>query len=404
MPKTAAAGAPAIQFERIHAQATESVRRDARRVRDLADRFRGEYREQPRGLDATSRAGRSRPPASRRATARGNRTRPPPPSGSASVTRMSAASSGCCSPASSGSTSPLARWSWWLTTWPARIRRSRADAWTSGRSRSAAGPLRIIQAQEGERQRLAEEVHDGPAQVLTNAIFQVEYLDRVIDDSPETAHAELAFLRTMLREGLDEVRCFITELRPPTIDVGLEQAITEPGPTSRPARHRRRRVGARHRRACSCRGEGTDAADRAGSSPERSQARGRQPGAHQRRGRSPRHRRQRSGLRRDAPGIGASRNFGLQFMRERAELMEFVSFTSSPARGRGRASCSSPGALSNTGGSLTWLPWRPRPKISPRQRMARWRRPWSRPGENKEETQERRHGGDRRATGRRRAS
>src|SRR5207249_1217682 len=47
----------------------------------------------------------------------------------------------------------------------------------------AAISLKIIQAQEGERQHLAEEVHDGPAQVLTNAIFQVEYLDRVIDDN-----------------------------------------------------------------------------------------------------------------------------------------------------------------------------------------------------------------------------
>lgn len=93
----------------------------------------------------------------------------------------------------------------------------------------AAISLKIIQAQEGERQRLAEAVHDGPAQVLTNAIFQVEYLDRVIDDSPETARAELAFLRTMLREGLDDVRSFITALRPPSVDVGLKQAISDAG-------------------------------------------------------------------------------------------------------------------------------------------------------------------------------
>jgi two-component system sensor histidine kinase DegS len=93
----------------------------------------------------------------------------------------------------------------------------------------SAGPLRIIQAQEAERQRLAEEIHDGPAQVLTNAIFQVEYLDRVIDGSPRTAHAELSFLRTMLREGLDEVRGFIAALRPPAVDVGLAKALAEQG-------------------------------------------------------------------------------------------------------------------------------------------------------------------------------
>jgi signal transduction histidine kinase len=56
----------------------------------------------------------------------------------------------------------------------------RATEPTPLRGRSLAGShlMKIIHAQEGERQRLAEAVHDGPAQVLTNAIFQVEYLDR----------------------------------------------------------------------------------------------------------------------------------------------------------------------------------------------------------------------------------
>jgi two-component system sensor histidine kinase DegS len=91
----------------------------------------------------------------------------------------------------------------------------------------AAVQLRVIGAQEGERQRLAEEIHDGPAQVLTNAIFQVEYVDRVLDSSPDTARSEIAFLRTMLRDGLDEVRGFISSLRPPVVDMGLAQAIAD---------------------------------------------------------------------------------------------------------------------------------------------------------------------------------
>lgn len=91
----------------------------------------------------------------------------------------------------------------------------------------AAMGLRIVQAQEDERQRMAEDIHDGPAQVLTNAIFQVEYLDRMLTPSETDAHAEIAFLRDMLRDGLDEVRAFITDLRPPTTDVGLAAAIAE---------------------------------------------------------------------------------------------------------------------------------------------------------------------------------
>ena len=91
----------------------------------------------------------------------------------------------------------------------------------------AAMSLRIVQAQEGERQRMAEDIHDGPAQVLTNAIFQVEYLDRILEPHDPSEHAELAFLRDMLRNGLDEVRALIADLRPPMVDVGLAAAIAD---------------------------------------------------------------------------------------------------------------------------------------------------------------------------------
>jgi two-component system sensor histidine kinase DegS len=99
----------------------------------------------------------------------------------------------------------------------------------------AATALRIIQAQEQERQRLAEEIHDGPAQVLTNAIFQVEYLDRVVAGSgtgaktatSSQARTELALLRSMLRDGLEEVRGFIATLRPPAVEVGLAAALRD---------------------------------------------------------------------------------------------------------------------------------------------------------------------------------
>jgi two-component system sensor histidine kinase DegS len=99
----------------------------------------------------------------------------------------------------------------------------------------AATALRIIQAQEQERQRLAEEIHDGPAQVLTNAIFQVEYLDRVVAGSgtgarsatSSQARTELALLRSMLRDGLEEVRGFIATLRPPAVEVGLATALRD---------------------------------------------------------------------------------------------------------------------------------------------------------------------------------
>jgi two-component system, NarL family, sensor histidine kinase DegS len=88
--------------------------------------------------------------------------------------------------------------------------------------------MRIVEAQESERSRLALEVHDGPAQVLSNAIFQVEFIERVIDTDERAARTELRFLRDLLRRELGSVRTFISQLRPPALDeLGLEGAISD---------------------------------------------------------------------------------------------------------------------------------------------------------------------------------
>jgi two-component system sensor histidine kinase DegS len=88
--------------------------------------------------------------------------------------------------------------------------------------------VRVVEAQEAERQRLAQEVHDGPAQALTNAIFQVEYIERLLDRDPVAARGEMRFLRDRLRRELADVRTFITQLRPPLLDeIGLYGAIRD---------------------------------------------------------------------------------------------------------------------------------------------------------------------------------
>lgn len=88
--------------------------------------------------------------------------------------------------------------------------------------------MRIVQAQEAERSRLAQEVHDGPAQALSNAIFQVEYIERVLNEDVRMAAGELRFLRELLRRELGEVRTFISHLRPPLLDeLGLDGSIMD---------------------------------------------------------------------------------------------------------------------------------------------------------------------------------
>ena len=86
----------------------------------------------------------------------------------------------------------------------------------------------VIEAQEAERSRLAREVHDGPAQALSNAIFQVEHVERIVESDPTLARAELRSLRDMLRRQLGEVRAVVSQLRPPLLDdLGLNASILD---------------------------------------------------------------------------------------------------------------------------------------------------------------------------------
>ena len=88
--------------------------------------------------------------------------------------------------------------------------------------------MRIVEAQEAERGRLAQEVHDGPAQALSNAIFQVEFIDRIFETDPRMARSELGFLRELLRRELGDVRSFIGQLRPPVlVELGLNGSIAD---------------------------------------------------------------------------------------------------------------------------------------------------------------------------------
>jgi len=86
----------------------------------------------------------------------------------------------------------------------------------------------VVEAQEAERSHLAREIHDGPAQALSNAIFQVEYLERIVETDPALARTELRHMRELLRRELADVRSFISQLRPPLLDeLGLNGSILD---------------------------------------------------------------------------------------------------------------------------------------------------------------------------------
>lgn len=86
--------------------------------------------------------------------------------------------------------------------------------------------LKIIQAQEEERKRVAREIHDGPAQMMAHVVFRAEIAERLLEEDVEKARRELHELKDTVRSSLTEVRKIIFDLRPMVLDdLGLIPAI-----------------------------------------------------------------------------------------------------------------------------------------------------------------------------------
>jgi two-component system sensor histidine kinase DegS len=188
--------------------------------------------------------------------------------------------------------------------------------------------MRIVEAQEAERARLAQEIHDGPVQAMSNAIFQADYAERVSATDSVATTAEIGTLRDVLRRELNSLRGFISQLRPPSLaELGLDGAIEGTVGDLRATTHlqittdlrapndllgdhqqtvalrvtQEALQNVRKHAAASTVVVSTDMADDAWTLEIRDDGRGFDIGAVAARGR---------------------RNFGLQFMRERAELVD----------------------------------------------------------------------------------
>jgi two-component system sensor histidine kinase DegS len=96
----------------------------------------------------------------------------------------------------------------------------------NGRGGSFATAEMMIQAQEAERQRLSRQVHDGPAQALSNFILLTEIAMRLFDVDQDKARDELSNLKIAAGTTFQQVRDFIFDLRPMMLDdLGLAPTI-----------------------------------------------------------------------------------------------------------------------------------------------------------------------------------
>ena len=78
--------------------------------------------------------------------------------------------------------------------------------------------ISIIEAQEQERLRLSRQMHDGPAQSLTNLVLQAEICERLFDRDSARAKVELAELKKNVISAFKSVKGFIFDLRPMMLD------------------------------------------------------------------------------------------------------------------------------------------------------------------------------------------
>jgi two-component system, NarL family, sensor histidine kinase DegS len=94
----------------------------------------------------------------------------------------------------------------------------RTSAASASSKSQMAGIEMIVNAQEAERQRLSRQMHDGPAQALSNFILQTEIAMRLLDGDPAQAKDELGSLKAAAMSTFQKVRNFIFELRPMMLD------------------------------------------------------------------------------------------------------------------------------------------------------------------------------------------
>ncbi|MFF0779374.1 HAMP domain-containing sensor histidine kinase [Streptomyces sp. NPDC003720] len=88
----------------------------------------------------------------------------------------------------------------------------------------ATSSARALFAQEAERRRIAQELHDEVGQSMTAILLA---LKRAADQAGEPLRGELHQMQEITRESLDEVRRLVRRLRPGVLDdLGLVSALT----------------------------------------------------------------------------------------------------------------------------------------------------------------------------------
>jgi signal transduction histidine kinase len=87
---------------------------------------------------------------------------------------------------------------------------------------------RVVAAQEEERKRLARDLHDQTGQRLTAMAMGLSSVGELLDKNPALARERLKELETMSAGAIDDLRQFVSDLRPSLLDdLGLVAALRQ---------------------------------------------------------------------------------------------------------------------------------------------------------------------------------
>ncbi|HEV8516190.1 MAG TPA: histidine kinase [Candidatus Limnocylindrales bacterium] len=76
----------------------------------------------------------------------------------------------------------------------------------------------VLAAQEDLRREIARQMHDGPAQSLTNIVLRAQIVEHLMHSDPGRARAEVGQLVEMVNQTLESTKTFIFDIRPMVLD------------------------------------------------------------------------------------------------------------------------------------------------------------------------------------------
>ncbi|MDD6795473.1 MAG: histidine kinase [Clostridiaceae bacterium] len=88
--------------------------------------------------------------------------------------------------------------------------------------------IKMVQVEEKVRNRIAREIHDGPAQYLASIVMMIDFCKNILEKDVQRGLDELTSIQDNVKKTLKEVRSIIFDLRPPFMEgISLKEAFED---------------------------------------------------------------------------------------------------------------------------------------------------------------------------------